>query len=332
LVRERRAVDVAQNIGLHRSLLLYFGYATFSFSCAATALFILAGERLKPLASICGQLSVLPMTIYAVLYGGRMPILLVVVLVVGASLTRATLGKSLVPAGRWLWWKMLILVACLFIYTVQVWQHRREINRVRSYDDFVFVADARWEMKPAPWLDRAIRQGDVPVAQAMDWISIDLYLTHSPTIVQRMVEHWREFSIYGGLYQIGVLSPLTDVLMPSFQLSRKMRSELIATGLYGWFPSAWAAWIGDAGPIGAAICVFFWGLLSGFCYRITVERHGLGAQLMLSFAYLAIFISPLNGPFGLANSFLIFVSFAVVAAWISYTGSATAAAHSTLPA
>jgi hypothetical protein len=149
-----------------------------------------------------------------------------------------------------------------------------------------------------------------------------MYLTHPPTTVQRMVEHWQGFSIYGGLYQIGILSPISDVLAPSLKLPQTMRAELNAIGAYGWFPSAWGAWIGDAGLIGGAICVFVWGWLSGFCYRRALTTTSLSAELMLSFVYLSILVSPLNGPFGFANSFLIFLSFAATCMWLSWRNRA----------
>ncbi|MBR1249475.1 oligosaccharide repeat unit polymerase [Bradyrhizobium sp. AUGA SZCCT0169] len=320
--RDKRANEVMENIGIRRSWLLYFGYLTFSFSCVAITIFMLAGERLRTFASICGQASVLPMTIYAVLYGGRMPILLVILLFVGASITRVARGRTLVPADRWLWWKFAFVAVAFLAYTNQVWQTRRDMNRMSTYPTFLAVAASRWEMQPTPLLDSAIRNGTVPANLAMDWLSIDMYLTHPPTTVQRMVEHWREFSIYGGLYQIGILSPISDIVAPSLKLPQTMRTELSAIGAYGWFPSAWGAWIGDAGLIGGAFCVFVWGLLSGFCYRQTLERSSLSAALMLTFAYLGILVSPLNGPFGFANSFLIFLSFAATYAWLSWRNRA----------
>lgn len=317
-VREQRAIDVMHSVAIRRTWLLYFGYLTFSFSTVAVTIFVLAGERLRTFASLCGQASVLPMAAYAVLYGGRMPILLTILLVISAGITRARQGKTLLPRGHWLWWKVALVAIAFLIYTNQIWQARREINRMTGYETFLAVAASRWEMAPTSLADNAVRGGIIPANLAMDWLSIDMYLTHPPTTVQRMVEHWHEFSVYGGLYQIGVLSPITDILMPSLKLSQTMRAELSAIGAYGWFPSAWGAWIGDAGLVGGAISVLIWGWLSGFCYRRTLETSFVGAQLMMSFAYLSILISPLNGPFGFANSFLIFLSFAATCVWLGW--------------
>ena len=311
-VRERRAVEVFENVPIHRSLLLYLGYLTFSFSCVSVTLFILVGERLGRFAALSGQISVLPMIIYALAYGARMPILLLILLCVGAALTRAVQGKSFLPSGHWMWLKLIIACIAFLIYTNQVWQNRRDTNRIADYSIFKTVSASRWEMQPSPWLDEAVSDGKLPAGAVMDWLSIGMYITHSPTTVQRMVDHWNEISIYGGLYQVGILSPLTDVLAPSLKLSQNMRSQLMSAGIYGWFPNTWGAWIGDAGLVFGTICVFVWGFLSGWVYRAVRSGASVRTQLMLAFAYMTILISPLNGPFGMANSFLIFASFSAI--------------------
>jgi hypothetical protein len=322
VAREQRSIEVLQDISPRRSWLLYLGYLTFSFSCVAVTAFVLASERLRVFARLCGQLSVLPMTAYALLYGGRIPILIIILLAVGAGITRGLQGKSVVPPR--MWWKLIAVAVALFVYTNYVWQIRREMNRMNSYDGFVAVAASNWEMRPSPWLSRAVEGGTIPAGQVMNFLSSDMYLTHSPTTVQRFVEHWRDISIYGGLYQIGVLSPLSDVFIPSLKLPQKMRSELRASGIYGWFPSAWGAWIGDAGLFGGAICVFIWGALSGIWYQRVITNPSLGAQLMLSFTYMTIIASPVNGPFGISNTFLIFLSFVAASAWLSgFAGAKT---------
>ena len=161
--------------------------------------------------------------------------------------------------GNWMWPKLIIACIAFLIYTNLVWQNRRDINQLANYPIFTTIAASRWEMRPSPWLDEAVRDGKLPAGQAMDWLSIGMYVTHSPTTVQQMADHWRDISIYGGLYQVGILSPITDVLAPSLKLSQKMRSELMSTGIYGWFPTAWGAWIGDTGLLLGTLCVFYVG-------------------------------------------------------------------------
>jgi hypothetical protein len=317
-VRERRSSEIIEDIPVKRSWLLYLGYLTFSFSCVSTTLFILIGERLGRAAAYAGQFSVLPMIGYAVLYGGRMPILLVLLLCIGAAMTRKVGGNTLLPSGHGLWPKLIALFVAFAIYTNALWEVRREANDMADYSSFVSVLAERWRLQPSPWIQNAVEQGQLPADSVMNWLSVGVYLTHSLTIVQRMIEHWEELSTYWGLYQVAVFSPVADILLPSLKLPQAMRSELIRTGLYGWFPSAWGAWLGDAGAVFGPICVFVWGVLTGLAYRaVKYASHATSAQLMLPFWYMSVLISPLNGPFGLANSFLIFGSFVVVALFVS---------------
>jgi hypothetical protein len=305
--REKRAVEIVADIPVRRSLLLYFGYLTFSFSCVGVVMFILFGERLTKSASICGQLSVLPVAAYAFLYGGRMPILVVILLAVGACITRRVKGVTALPAGKHLWSKLTVVAVIFTIYSFKVWDNRRQVNNIESYASFVSVAATKWEVSLSPWLNEAVRNQTVPTNLAMNLVTLTLYVTHSPTTVHRMIEHKDHLSTYHGLYQIDVLSPIADVLFPSLKLPQKMRSELVAARIYGWFPSAWGAWLGDAGYIFGAICIVLWGALSGFSYRLA-QRGNRCAELMLTFCYMSILVSPIGGPFGVANSFLIFCS------------------------
>jgi hypothetical protein len=324
-VRDRRAVEVMQGVAIRRSILLYAGYLTFSFSCVGFTLFLLAGDRVGRAAAWLGQIGVVAIVIYALLYGGRMPIMLVILLAAGAMLTRALRGSPLLPKGWAMWPKIVAVCVAFLIYTNFIWADRRAMNRILDFHEFVHNAEVKWEARTSPWITSLVRSGAIEADTAMNWVSIAVYLTHSPTSVQRMVEHSGALSTYGGLYQIGVLSPLFDVFAPQFGLPQKMRRELSEAGLYGWFPNAWGAWLMDAGRIGGAICILLWGFLSGIAYRMVRHDGGAAPQLMLTFAYLSILVSPLNGPFGLANSFLIFSSFVAVCLWIEIGRSFTSA-------
>jgi hypothetical protein len=311
--RERRAIEVVADVPVRRSLLLYFGYLTFSFSCVGVVMFILFGERLTKSASICGQVSVLPMAAYAFLYGGRMPIFVIILLVAGACITRRVKGMTALPPGKRLWSKLTVVAIIFAIYSFKVWDNRRQVNSIESYAGFASVAATKWEVSLSPWLNEAVRNQSIPANLAMNLVTLAVYITHSPTTVQRLIQHNDHLSIYLGLYQIDVLSPIADVLFPSLKLPQTMRSELLTAGIYGWFPSAWGAWLGDAGFIFGAICIVLWGVLSGFSYRLA-QRGNRCAELMLTFCYMSILVSPISGPFGVANSFLIFCSFVAACA------------------
>ncbi|MBR0875021.1 hypothetical protein JQ633_32005 [Bradyrhizobium tropiciagri] len=328
-LRDRRSEQVLEGVPIRRSVLLYIGYLTVSFSCAATCLFLLKGEKVGRLAGWLAQASIFAMVGYSVLYGGRMPILLVVLLAVACGMVRALTGQTFVPRGWYLWPKAGAVVVAFVAYINLVWTLRRNLYST-DFAGFLRHADERWDLHLSPWLVDAVQSGHLPATSVMDFASNAVYLTHSPTIVQRAVEHAESLSMTFGLYQIGILSPLFDVFAPQLKLPETMRSELASAGMLGWYPNAWGAWLVDAGYYLGPVVILFWGFLSGAAYAHVVRGGSVAAQLMLAFAYMAILISPLNGPFGMANSFLIFCSFAVVAGWIAWRGRQHASVGATL--
>ncbi len=94
----RCAPGLINAISIKRTPLLYGGYAMFSFGFVSVALFLLKGEEIKGWAAALAQLSIISPVGYAVLYSGRMPILLVLVLVGVAMLVRLAQGTAAAAA------------------------------------------------------------------------------------------------------------------------------------------------------------------------------------------------------------------------------------------
>ena len=74
----------------------------------------------------------------------------------------------------------------------------------------------------------------------------------------------------------------------------------------------------DLGTAGGAVAVFLWGLFAGAVQRGVHRTGSQGAQLLLAFALSSVLLSPLNAPFGLANSALIFFALAVTAWFLRF--------------
>lgn len=104
-------------IEIKRTALLYAGYLTFSFGFVSLVLFVLKGEEVRGWAAILAQLSMLCPVGYALLYSGRMPILLAIVLVVAAVMVRIGQGQRPLPPGHHLLIKTIAVVVLFGIYT-----------------------------------------------------------------------------------------------------------------------------------------------------------------------------------------------------------------------
>mgnify|MGYP002393355069 CR=1 FL=1 len=300
------------------SIFIYVSYATLSFCCVAFSLFLLEGERISRAAGFLGILSTLPQVSYAIIYGGRTPILILLVIVASTALIRRLQGRTIFPRG---WFIAPTIVASLFafvIYTNAIFSSSRTGERLSGFNGFIEYTLQKWSVRPHAWLIGAVNNGLIDPQTAMNGISVGMYLTHGPTTVEKLINHRDGLSAYAGLYQVGVLSPLADTFFPSLGIPAKMRKELVSAGAYGWYPTAWGAWLMDAGFLLAIPCILLWGLLSGLAYQFA-RSGGLPGALMLVFAYVTIFLSPIQGPFGVANSFLIFCAFSVVAAYLRFS-------------
>ena len=120
----RCAPTLVDVIEIKRTPLLYAGYLSFSFAFVSLVLFLLKGEEIRGGAAILAQLSVLAPVGYALIYAGRMPILLVIVLVLAAVLVRIGQGRRPVPPGHHLLIKMVAALLVFGIYTSAMWSSR----------------------------------------------------------------------------------------------------------------------------------------------------------------------------------------------------------------
>lgn len=313
-VRFQRDIEVAGGIEVPRSGFLYLGYAVFSFGYCAVILFLLNAEMVRGLPAAAAQIAVASPIIYSLLYGGRAPMLLLVLLAGGAGLVRTLVRKPLLPRAHWIRPKLIALFLGLLLYNNYTWEERRQISSIEGYSGYLKVASKYWSLAPKVWVNEAVLDGRLPAQATMNILSNTLYLTHSVVTLDKMIEHRSLFSPYLGAYQIGIVSPIMRVFFPGARIVDRMTEDLQESGTFGWFPSAWGAWFMDLGAFGAMVAIFIWGLLSGLAYRLVRRRSGSGAQLLLSFALASVLVSPLNAPFGLSNSFLIFCAM-VVTAW-----------------
>lgn len=113
------------SIEVKRTPLLYVGYLVFSFGSASFVLFLLKGEEVRGWPAILAQLSFLSPVGYALLYSGRMPILLAIVLAIAAVLVRIGQGRRPLPRGHQLLVKVIAVLVLFGIYSNAMWSSRR---------------------------------------------------------------------------------------------------------------------------------------------------------------------------------------------------------------
>jgi hypothetical protein len=414
----RCSPDLIDVIQIKRTPLLYAGYLLFSFGYASVVLFLLKGEQIRGSAAAMAQLSILSPVGYALLYAGRMPILLVIVLMTAAVLVRLAQGRRALPEGYHLFVKMIVLVLVFGIYSSAMWlsrgsfcmqmkteavrelQHRLQERRAElikahesrradieqepskdgreadarasvspgsrtaptgkeASDDRLPAAespadvrqdtapfdaisagdigkmiaaaessptaggrdnvttllqtmDQAWHTKPRGYVISAIESGRFSPGSVITALSTCFYLTHGVRILDTT---WRErdrLSPHWGIYEVGVFSPILRVFLPQNDELLTLKIELQSVGLYGFFPTVWAAAYLDFGMVGAVIYILIWGFAAG--WSAFGVRHSIlvTPALLLTFVIASVLLSPVQGPLGIANSALVLVSIIVV--------------------
>lgn len=122
----RCAPDLVDKIEMRRTPLLYLGYLTFSFAYAGTVLFWLNSEKCGRWAAALAQLAVISPIAYALIYGGRMPMLLIGTLVIGAGIVRLARGRSFAPRGHFLLAKLFVAALAFGAYSLLLSDSRQD--------------------------------------------------------------------------------------------------------------------------------------------------------------------------------------------------------------
>jgi hypothetical protein len=345
----RCAPELIEFVAVTRTPLIYFGYATFSLAYGAFALFLLRAEEIRGWPALVAQLAIISPVIYALLYSGRMPILLLIAITVSTLLIRVYQGRRLIPNGHFLIPKLLILTAVFVVYSNNVWASRRDYcerikpaveklrtemyagkerrridatiwngrpfsqTAIQSEDEqwtrLVLVLEQNWGVYPRAYLNQAVDSQLISVPAAESLISNYFYLTHGMATLQRIWDGRDKLEPFWGIYEVGVLSPLIRIFAPEAAILNRMNEGLQETGLYGFFPSVWGAALLDFGVVGGAGYIFLWGLVGGWAFAGSRQSRLVTPPLMLAFTLATVLLSSVQGPLGLANSALVAVSF-----------------------
>jgi hypothetical protein len=110
-----------------------------------------------------------------------------------------------------------------------------------------------------------------------------------------------------------------------------MEDQLKSAQIYGFFPTFWVAAFIDFGFSGAIIYILLFGFLAGWCACGAGRSLLVGPQLLLCFILASIFLSPVQGPLGIGNSFLVLVSLVITGLAVDFSKSQSPRSGSQTP-
>jgi oligosaccharide repeat unit polymerase len=284
--------------------LLYFSYLAFPLAVPAYLLYVLAAERLGATGTVMAHLSLLAPVTYAIVYGARSPLAVLLGLVVGATFVRYALRKPLVPA-RWL--SRVFMggaVVALVIYSGYIFAQRRAISNL---DDSFGALEERFETIYAatitPAIGDAVDEGRVAPSTAVNLAMTYFYFTHEIPMLDRTLRAER-FGPFLGQYQFYLPAAAVWRLFPGLSSERRMITEAQAANTYGWFSSAWGSMYLDFGVAGALFMIAVCGWISEQVFQRVRRRGSLSAQLGLCYTYCGILASPVLSIFTISVSTL----------------------------
>jgi hypothetical protein len=306
--RMERALQVTEGVEIQRSVFLYISYLLSPGAYVAPVLFYLHAESVRRSVAWLAQVSVIGPISYALVFGGRSPIMILFALFAAAGLVRSLGGKPLMPRRHALTAKVLLLFVVFVGYVNYISEERRRFQDDDAYGSLL-TQYAEIRVGPRPWVDAALDRDFISEDSAMNFMTNAFYLAHSFRTLENIIVAKRDVQPYWGLYEVFYLAPIVRLLFPGNEIEERMARELTDADIYGWFPTAWGAMALDFSIPGTVLGILIWGWATGLSYRVFRRDRDAAAALMLVFWLACIMLSFIGPPTGFSYSFLVLAGF-----------------------
>jgi hypothetical protein len=311
-LRNLRAADIASAAELSRGWATYLGWLLYPGIYLVCVLGFLYYETLDRGAKVLLLLSGLCPFVLAVLYGGRSPILTLLLLLASSSVVRRLIGKPLWPRSAAL---KLFGVAALVMFTIYanlIWFERLQLSS-GTVDLFLAHAASEWGIAPSEALWNLLAGSDQQDA-IVPILGSYFYLFQGPAILEKILSSESLPILFGGQH-IDIVAAAFLLFEPTRELLTEGYATLLNAGVYGYFTTAWGSLLLDLSVLMFPF-VALWGWVSGTTFGWLRVRGRCDDVLLYVFLLYAMFISPISAPFGLANSFSIFLYFLGFVVWV----------------
>jgi hypothetical protein len=175
-----------------------------------------------------------------------------------------------------------------------------------------------WNVQPRAYVLSAMNSGTLSPRYATSILSSYFYLTHGIRVIDMTWQARERFSPHWGVYEIGILSPIRRVFFPQDRSVADMEAQLSSAGIFGFYPTAWASAFIDFGAVGSIVYVLIWGFAAGWSVSGARRSTLILPPLLLTFILASIFLSPIQGPLGIANSAMVLFSMIATGAAVDF--------------
>jgi oligosaccharide repeat unit polymerase len=289
--------------GPARSPLVYLGYMTFAFSIVAYLLYRLKPEALSRRSVWLAHLGMASPVLMALLYGGRMPIIIFVVIVLGAIILNIFKGRRRHLQKRSAGRSILIVFVLLAVwYNGYIFADRRLRMGAGDYDIFNEYFQATSQTSMSPVARELVGRDYVPADWFMGTISTYFYLTHGFSVLERTLTSESRLGPYYGQYNLIIFFQVLTHLTGMTEITVRMNNEAYAADVHGLFSTAFGAMYLDFGIVGALAVLFLLGWLCQRIYREALTGQDVRKELLLSFVIPGIMMSPVHSIFAITVS------------------------------
>lgn len=307
MLNHRFQHDASQRNG--PSYLVLLAHCLLPFSLPAIIGGVLHYESLRRPQRIVLGTTLLSPFVYAVVYGGRMPIATTILYFCFAIVVRLSQGRGIprVPLR-----KTVVLTGCtlLIVYFSIIAKHRAEIVAETAGVTALSHFETTWKatlFENAGIVFNSSEDATLAYSNLIYWA----YFTHMVPFVGFLVNNYQQVTPSFGLRQF----PMLDGLLPRLGMDQATiaPSEALINGesIVGYYFTAWGNFVLDFGLLGAGVATLLWGLVAGWCVTRCRIVPGLATEMLVVFFAVSIVTSPISSPTGLGNSALVLIAIVV---------------------
>ncbi len=296
---------------LHGELLRYNIHnfiSVITFICTASGFIstistILLYEKRSNLNKVLLYFFMISIFFVSVSTGSRGFLLIMLILIMLSCYSRMSFNYVLIPTSKFFRISVLLLLFVSIFYSNLVWTARSNTAQKTPTETFEHYKN-NWGLELSTKPKKTLTNTELEKTRTI--ILPIFYFIHSLITTEKILQAKDSIPIMYGSYHIDLLSVALRSNKYSANFQRSANQILLEKNIYGFFAGAWGALFIDFGFFSFVIAII-WGGLSGRVWRDFYYNRNILSATIYTYSIYAILISFASPPFGLSNSFMLFI-------------------------
>jgi hypothetical protein len=280
-----------------RRPLIWLGMALYSFSNVALLLYWFSARCRRDVAALVLAASFVP-GVVALMYAGRSPAAVTLLVLVSASLVRGALGERWLPRVPLAATLLGIHAAMVVLGSAYIFAARAAVMTTEEgppIERFLFFTEGDLTREARAVVEDTARLGHVPAHAAM----MLAYFGHGVGELTYIVENDTDAGPYWGAYQFATIVRASEAFTrPRISIYEELERTIDRSGLYF---TAWAGLYIDFGYYLSPLVSLLLGLACGALYTVSMLGAAAWARILLAYMYVFVLLTPVHSLIGWAN-------------------------------